>query len=137
MKRMVAILIISLFTAALVGCGGKVTKTAQGTANAYLAYLKASKWKDAALLWDYDEQARRDNENWDDIVESQRKLIIDKLADEKAESLKMWETYLSPDMKVVEVMESGDTAKATIEGGRISGLDLVKAKDVWRISAME
>jgi hypothetical protein len=134
---MVAVLgAAALLALACIGCGGKVTKTARGTAQAYVNYMKAGKYKDAALLWDYEEQARRDNENWDDIVQSQRKLIIDKLADEKAGTLKMWSSHFAGDVKVVEVVENGDSAKAVLDGGRVSGLDLIKMGEAWRIAGM-
>lgn len=119
----------------IAGCGGKVTKTPEGTARAYVNFMKASQWKDAALLWDYEEQARRDNENWDDIPQGQRKEIIGKLADEKAQSLQMWSTHMTPDLKVETVETTGDNAHALLNGA-ISGLDLIKVGDQWLISGM-
>jgi hypothetical protein len=135
--RLPSLLLLALFPLLLLtGCGGKVTKTPRGTAQAFVNFMKGEKYKDAALLWDYDAQARRDNENWDDIVESQRKLIIGKLADEKAETLKMWSRQFTGDLKVVEVSESGDTAKASLDGGGVSGLDLVKSGEAWHVTAI-
>jgi len=128
---------LAVFALLLVaGCGGKLNATSRGTAQAFVTFMQAGKYKDAALLWDYDAQARRDNENWDDIAVSQRTLIIDKLADEKADTMKLWFRQFAGDVKVAEVSESGDTAKATLEGGGVSGLDLVKVGEEWRIAGM-
>lgn len=128
--------IFALLLSVLGGCGGKATATPKGTAQAYVNLMKAGKFKDAALLWDYTTQARRDNENWDEIVESQRKLIIGKLAEEKAQALQQWETHFSG-ATLGAVEETGERAHAEITDARVTGLDLVKVDDEWLISNME
>lgn len=118
------------------GCGGKVTKTPDGTVHAYMNLMKGGKYKDAAMLWDYETQARQENENWDDIAAGQRREIIGKLADEKAEALKQWSTHFASDLKVETVETTGDQARA-IMNGRIGEIDLVKIGDQWLISQMK
>lgn len=136
MKRLAPLLIIILALALLAGCGGGKPKSARAVADLYLTYMKDGKYLEAAKLWDYETDARRQNEDWDSIVESQRTLIIDKLAEEKSQSLKMWDGYFPTATKIVEFNETGDSAHATLEGGRVSGLDLKLFGEHWRITGM-
>lgn len=136
MKYLCPFLVLALALALLGGCGGGKPKSARAVAELYLSYMKSGKYLEAAKLWDYVTQARRDNEDWDSIVESQRKLIIDKLAEEKAESLKMWAGYFPPATKIIEFNETGDTAHAALDGGRVSALDLKRIGEEWRITGM-
>lgn len=136
MRTIACLAICALLVPVLGGCGGKVTGTPDSTARAYVNFMKAGKFQEAALLWDYTTQARRDNENWDEIVESQRKLIIGKLAEEKAQALQQWETHFSG-ATVGAVEETGERARAEINDARVTGLDLVKVGDEWLISNME
>lgn len=126
--------LILLLPLLLTACGGP--KSAQVVANEYVGYMKGGKFLEAAQLWDYQTEARQQNENWDEIVESQRRLIIGKLAEEKAKTLEMWATYFPMETKVIQVMESGDSAKVSLEGGRVSSLDLIKDGENWKVAGM-
>jgi hypothetical protein len=117
----------------LAGCG---KPTAQAVAAQYVNLMKTAKFKDAALLWDYSTEARKQNDSWDDIPESQRKLIIGKLAEEKATTLQLWDGYFPRETKVQSVTESGDTAQAVLQGGKVGSLSLMKSGDNWRIIGM-
>jgi hypothetical protein len=131
------LLLLGLLLPLLVGgCkgGGKSAKVVAGT---YVELMKSEKYDEAAKLWDYVTQARKDNEDWDSIQEGQRKLITDKLAADKAPSLKLWSGYFPAATKVAEVQESGDSATAKLEGGRVERLELVKIGEAWRIAGME
>lgn len=126
---------VVLFCVVFAGCGGG-NKTAQSTANIYVTLMKAGKFADAAKCWDYEEQARRENENWDEIVASQRTLIINKLAEEKAPALQQWASYFPGEIKVAQVTENGDMATAALEGGRVTALQLRKVGEHWKITGM-
>lgn len=136
MKRLASLLIVIVALSLPAGCGGGKPKSARAVADLYLAYMKDGKFLEAAKLWDYETDARRQNEDWDNIVESQRTLIIDKLAEEKSQSLKMWDGYFPSATKIVEFNETGDSAHATLDGGRVSGLDLKLIGEHWRITGM-
>jgi hypothetical protein len=136
-RPLVALLpVLLLPSLLLVGCksGGK---SAQSVADTYVGLMKNQNYEQAAKLWDYETQARKDNEDWDSIQEGQRKLIIDRVAAEKATSLKLWSSYFPGGTKVAQVQESGETATAQLEGGRVSRLELVKMGEEWKISGME
>ena len=134
-----ALLLLYLFVVSallcLAGCGGKANKTARGTAQAFVHFMKAAQYKDAALLWDYTDQTS-ENPDFGTAASGQQKLIIGKLAEEKAQVMEQWSSHFSGDVKVMTVEESGETAKATVEGGGISGLDLVKQEDGWHVTAI-
>jgi len=133
MAAMAAMLLL-LALALVGGCTGKVTKTPEGTTNAYVNLMKAGKFKDAALLWDYTDQTSQ-NPDFGTAAPGQRKLIIGKLADEKATALEQWGTHFAGDTKVESVETSGEQAHAVLNG-RVTGLDLVKVDEQWRITGM-
>lgn len=136
MKREAAFVFTGMLLAGafLWGCGGKPTKTPEGTVRAYINLMKAGKWKEAALLWDYTEYAKRENPDWESFGTSQRQLIIDKLAEEKAKSLEMWRTYFT-DVKLDTVEVQGTQARAMLSG-RVRSIDLVQVGDQWLITGM-
>ncbi len=137
MRRLIPAIAALLLLTLLAGCAGKVTKTPESTTRAYLNLMKAGKWQDAALLWDYDAQGRAGNADWDTFSASQRKLIVkeSKWADQKASSLEQWSSHFAGDIKIETVETSGDKAHAVLNG-RVTGLDLVKVGDEWLISGM-
>lgn len=137
MRSISPLIVVALLLALLGGCGGKVTKTPEGTARAYVNLMKAGKWQDAAMLWDYDAQGRAGNADWDTFSPNDRKLIVkeSKWADEKATSLEMWSTHFAGDLKIETVEVNGDQAHAVLDG-QVTGLDLVQVGDQWLISGM-
>lgn len=134
MSRYAAVALVGVIVLAVVGCKGAATPRA--VAAQYLGYMKAEKYDAAAKLWDYDTEARKQNDEWDSIQEGQRALIKDKLAVDKANSLKLWTGYFPAAAKISAVQESGDTAFAEIEGGRVGRLNLAKVDEEWRITGM-
>jgi hypothetical protein len=137
MRRTLCLVIALALLVVLAGCGGKPTKTPESTTRAYITLMKAGKWQEAALLWDYDAQGRAGNSDWDTFSTSQRKLIVkeSKWADEKAKSLELWATHFAGDIRIETVETSGEKAHAVLDG-KVTGLDLVKAGDEWLISGM-
>lgn len=137
MRKWIPLLLVSVLVGlAGGGCSGGA-KSARDVAGTYLDLMKAEKYEDAAKMWDYVSQARKDNEDWDSIQEGQRKLIVDKLASEKAQSLKLWSGYFPASTKIASFNETADGAEAQLEGGRATRLDLIKVEDVWKISDMQ
>lgn len=142
MMRRVAVALLPVLLASLLlplGLGGCKSggQSAQAVAETYVGLMKNEKYEEAAKLWDYVTQARKDNEGWDDIQEGQRKLITDKLAAEKAPSLKLWSGYFPGGTKVITVQESGESATAQLEGGRVERLELVKMGEEWKVAGMD
>lgn len=138
MKTLGLILPAVVLLALLIACAGCRSggKSAETVARTYVGLMANGKYEEAAKLWDYETQARRDNEDWDSIQEGQRTLIIDKLAAEKATTLKLWSGYFTG-AKVLEVQESGETAVAQLDGGRAKRVELVRMGEHWKVSGME
>jgi hypothetical protein len=135
MRHLALVIILSLLVGGLAGCGGG--KTARATAERFLAAMKNQKFGEAALVWDFETQARKDNDDWDSIVESQRKLIIGKLAEEHAKVLEMWGQHFPMAAKIVEFNETGETAHAVLEGAQISGFKMRLGTDGWLITGFD
>ena len=139
MMRRIAIALLPVLlvpTLLLAGCKSK-TQSAEAVAATYVGLMKNEKYDEAAKLWDYETQARKDNEDWDSIQEGQRKLILDKVAAEKATALKLWSGYFPGETQVAQVQESGESATAQLEGGRVQRLEMVKMGENWKIAGMD
>jgi hypothetical protein len=130
-RQAILILALPLLLMALAGCGSD--KSAKGTAQSFVQAMQKGQFKTAALLLDYETDARAQNSDWDSFPPSQRKLIIGRLADERATSLQTAAGQFGG-VKVADVSESGEQAKATLEGGAVTTVDLIKLADGWRIS---
>lgn len=137
MKNLIWLLLLSLLASLLLGGCKSKPQSAKTVAGVYLELMKAEKYEDAAKMWDYVTQARKDNEDWDSIQEGQQKLIMDKLAAQKAPSLKLWSGYFPATTKIASFNETGDSAEAQFDGGRATKLELTKVGEEWKISGME
>ena len=136
MKKL-SLLLPLILLVALVGAGCKRrVQSAHDVARIYLAFMKAEKYEKAAKMWDYVTQARKDNEDWDNIQEGQRKLIADKLASEKEPSLELWSGYFQAATRIAAFNEMPDHAEAQLEGGRVKKLELTKVGEEWKITGM-
>lgn len=135
MKQLISVTLLVLLVGGLAGCGGG--KSARATAEKFLAAMKNRKFDQAALLWDYETQARKDNEDWDSIVESQRKLIIGKLAEEHAKVLEMWGQHFPMTAKIIEFNETGETAHAVLDGAQLGGFKMRMGTDGWLITGFD
>ena len=138
MRRHLLVLASLALLAGMLGCGGE---SAREVAQQYINDMKAGQFKEAAMLYDYNDRARAENPDWDTFGESQRKLILDKQVPEwataKATTLALWATHFTVGIKIVEFNETGDAARATLEGGRVGAINLVKAGKTWRVKDME
>ncbi len=131
----------AVMVAALLGCGqgGKgAAKTPEGTAKAFLAAVQAGEAEGVAALYDYAEDAKRQNENWDDIPKGQQDLILKEEAKRNAESLEAGMTQLAAqweDAKVGTAQVNGETATVTVDTAQGSQtLELVQRGDKWYLA---
>ncbi|MFP3905045.1 MAG: hypothetical protein ACLFWB_12445 [Armatimonadota bacterium] len=129
-----AIFVIIVFAAtALFGCS---PSGPEGVAQAFVSAMKSRDTEAAAKHWNYITTARQQNENWDEIPEGQRNLIIGKLQEARAKELEYWTQYFGPETTIVEVTEMGDKAEATLRGGRAGVLKLVKIDERWYVDGL-
>ena len=121
--------------AAVTGCGGGASGP-EAVARGFVDAMKAGDTQKAAEFWDYITSARQQNENWDQIPQAQRKLIIQKLQENQAKTLQRWTRYFSTETKVAEVKVSGNRASAVLDGGQGGALQLVKIDGDWYVSGV-
>ncbi len=120
MKRLGSGCIALVATMSLLGCGGGKgpATTPEGTVQ---ALVKAAQVGDAlglALLYDYTDDAKRQNENWDEIPKGQRDLILKEEAKRTASSLEPGMERLRAqyrDAKVGTAEVRGETATVPVE----------------------
>lgn len=138
MRRALALIVVLSLALSLLALGGCGKPTARSAANAFVNLMKAGKYEEAAKYWNLDAEGRQKNPDWDTFGKSQRQLIIDKdLAPNMARTLEMWSGYFPGATKVVTCVENGDEAQATLDGGRIGTLRLVKEGEAWKVSDMQ
>lgn len=120
MKRLGPACILLAAALSLLGCGsgkGPAT-TPEGTVQ---ALVKAAQTGDAlglAMLYDYTDDAKRQNENWDEIPKGQRDLILKEEAKRTASSLEPGMARLQAqyrDAKVGAAQVKGETATVPVE----------------------
>lgn len=138
MRRALAGTVVVALVLSWVALGGCGKPTAQSAANAFVNLMKAGKYDEAAKYWDLDAEGRQKNSDWDTFGKSQRQLIIEKdLAPNMAKTLALWSGYFPGATKVVTCVETGEEAQATLDGGRIGTLKLVKEGEAWKVSDMQ
>ncbi|MFO7948107.1 MAG: hypothetical protein R6V19_14980 [Armatimonadota bacterium] len=129
-----AVFVIVVFVAtALFGCS---PPGPEGVAQAFVNAMKSRDTRAAAKHWNYITTAREQNENWDEIPEGQRNLIISKLQESRAKELEYWTEYFDPETTIVEVTDMGDKAEATLRGGRAGVLKLINIDDRWYVDGL-
>lgn len=122
----------------LAGCGGK--KADLSTPAACLATLTAAiesgDFATAAACFEYDEQAKKQNEDWESIASGQRKLIIGKLRERKAGALQSAaQQYLGLGYEIGTVNESSGQATVQLKaasGGTVTA-KLLQREGKWEI----
>jgi hypothetical protein len=137
-RRSWAVLAIVLL-APLGGCGGKAGGgDPQAVAKQFDAAMKSGNLQKAAELFEYNEAARAQNSDWDTFGAGQRRLIIKKLQEEKAEQLKAFQSaYASANYQVGEAQVQGTQATVPLTGsaGRLT-LSLVQEEGTWLIAGV-
>ena len=141
MWKPVLVIAAAVMVMALFGCGGGgkgAATTPEGTAQAFLAAVQAGDAMGVAVLYDYVEDAKRQNENWDDIPKGQQGLILKEEAKRNASSLEasltaMKSTY--QEAKVGTAQVNGETATVTVETAQGSQtIKLVQRGDRWYLA---
>jgi hypothetical protein len=104
--------------ALLGGCKSKAPgNTAEAVTQAFVDAMAKGDTQGAAELWDYVAEARKGNQDWDDIPSGQRGQIIGKLKASKAEELAQQASAFGPGMKAGLASASGEAVTVTAEGG--------------------
>jgi hypothetical protein len=136
-KLLAIVATLALLAAALTlaGCGKKTLAgaSAEETAKNFAAAIEAGKFGDAATAFDYITDARKQNENWDDIPAGERGQIITKLTAMKADELPPWKQKLGKGIKAT----AGQGGTFTLAGD--AGSFSMQLKDMdgkWYISAV-
>jgi hypothetical protein len=138
MSRTPAILLLTMvlaLAAIFSGCGKKSTvgATADATAQAFAAALEAGQYDAAASAFDYIAEARKQNENWDDIPSGERSQIIKKVAKMKAEELPALKQRLGSGIK------AGAAQSGTVSVGGANGsvtLQMMERDGKWYIAEL-
>ncbi len=132
--------IVSLICALLAGCGKPASiagKTPQATAEAFVAAMKAEKYEAVAAGWDYETYARTENPDWDSFGESQRKLIIDKLKQERVEAVRALAGMLAGEVTVGQPEIQGDKATVSLSAGPVElSMSLTLVDGLWKITSV-
>lgn len=123
--------------ACLVGCGGGkggAATTPEGTVKAMVAAIGAGDAQGLAVLYDYSDDAKAQNENWGEIPKGQQDLILKEEAKRGATALepgmeKMKAYY--KDAKVGKAQVSGETATVTVGSQTVS---LVQRNGKWYLA---
>lgn len=136
MRTMLSVVFVVAVALSVMGCG-QGRGTPRAVAEEFIGYMQNRQFAAAAEMWDYTAEGRAGNEDWDSFAESQRQLIIrESLAKDRTRALEQWHGHFPSATKVAEVQETGDQAFVMLDGGRVGRLDMIKAGDTWRITAM-
>ena len=130
------ILLALVLCAAIAGCGKKESAagaTADATAKAFAEAMEAGQYEQAATAFDYLTEARKQNENWDDIPAGERAQITKKVAAQKADELKAVKQRLGSGIKAGTAQ--GDTVSVGGSGGSVT-LQIVQREGKWYVSAL-
>lgn len=137
MKRLWLGCIVLLAALSLLGCGGGKgpATTPEGTVQALVKAAQAGDALGLAMLYDYTDDAKRQNENWDEIPKGQRDLILKEEAKRTASSLEPGLERLKTqyrDAKVGTAQMKGETATVAVEtAGGSRTFVLVQREGKW------
>ena len=119
----------------MAGCGGKGGGGPTAVVSQFDEAMKSGDLKKAAELFEYDSVARGQNSDWDTFGVAQRKLITEKLQDDKAKELEPFQSaYASAGYQVGEAQIQGPRATVTLTGTNATlTITLVQDDGDWRI----
>lgn len=125
---------------AIAGCGKPATiasDTPKATAEALVAAIKAQNYEAVAEGWDYESYARRENPDWDTFGDSQRKLIVDKLKQERVEAVRALAGMLAGEVKVGGAQLQGGQATVQLTAGPVTlTLLLTQSDGLWKVASV-
>jgi len=132
--------VLAALTALLpVGCGEKAGGSPEAVARQFVEALAARDTATAAQLFAYQALARQQNEDWDSIPHGQRKLIVAKLAEEKAKELAQWAALFSSTQYTVGaawITGASATVDLTPPSGPGLALHLAQEDGLWRVESI-
>jgi len=137
---MLGVVAAALAVGAAGGCKGKEpANTAEAVAQAFADAMAKGDSQGAAALCDYVAEARRSNQDWDDIPSGQRGQIIGKLKASRAQELSGQASLFGAGMKAGIATASGDAATVVVEGGPQGTVSvyLVRTDGRWGVSAFQ
>ena len=130
----------ALTSLVLVGCAGPKTiarDTPKATIQAFVDAMKSGDYDAIAAGWDYEIAARADNSDWDSIPKGQRKLIVDKLQENKASEVSSLGGMMTGEATVGEATNQGQRALVPVTVGQATTrILLVQVDDVWKVLRM-
>jgi hypothetical protein len=107
------------------GCRGRQpARTPEAVAQAFVDAMAKGDTSQAAGLWDYVSEARKQNQDWDEIPSGQRSQIIAKQREAKAGELGAVKAYFGAGMKAEQAQVIGTTATVGVPGGPQGALSL-------------
>lgn len=131
------IVMLSVLVTVLVGCGKPESiagDTPKATADAFVEAMHDADYEAIAAGWDYETYARTENPDWDTFGESQRKLIIGKLQEERVAAAQALAGMFSGDASVGEPQIDGDRATVQITvGDFVVNMKLTRAGGLWKV----
>lgn len=138
----VAILVVlTALLALLAGCGGRdsiVRATPEATARAFVEAMQAGEYDTVSQGFEFDTFARRENPDWDTFGESQRRLIVGKLQEEKAGELRSMSGMFAQETTVGEAQTRDGRARVNVTAGANAlTLHMTKRDDGWHLRRIE
>ncbi len=138
--RRPAISILTVFTIVIAGagCGKSAPKEAYGATpdEAALAFAKAMQAGDAetaASYWAYNEESRRQNEDWDSFPSGQRGQIIAKVREERIAALGQQAAAWKAASGDLTAQAAGDAVTIVAGGAPVAQVTCVKAKEGYQV----
>ena len=112
--------------------------TADSAAQAFVRAMASGDLAGAADQWNYVNDARRQNEDWDTIPSGQRGQIIAKLKESKQRELEAMKAYFGSVMKAEPAQTTSTTATIQVSGGPQGAvtLQLEQADGTWGVVAV-
>jgi len=138
----VALLTILALVSLCAACGKSASKAASSETygatpeEAALAWAKAMQGGDAetaAAYWAYNEEARRQNEDWDSIPSGQRAQIIAKVREERIATLKTQMAVWRSATGQLTAQVSGDSVVISADGQRVAQIGCAKTAKGYQV----
>ncbi|MBD3176102.1 MAG: hypothetical protein GF320_13060 [Armatimonadia bacterium] len=126
---------------ALVGCGGGTPTSSAGdtpeaAAKAFAQALADDNTELAATYWAYDEQARKDNPDWDSFPPGQRSQIKRKLRESKASELGSHTGLFADVSGALEASAEGETVTVSADGQPLAVVSVTKTDAGYQVAGL-
>jgi hypothetical protein len=127
--------------AALLGCGGGTPTEVAGetpelAATEFAQALANGNTELAAAYWAYDEQARKDNPDWDSFPPGQRSQIKRKLRESKASELGSHTGLFADVSGALEASAEGETVTLSAGGQPLAVVSVTKTDAGYQVTGL-